>query len=179
MNNVCRLACSTLLICFATFIIAGCAKTPPKTEPAMPPTAEEKNIPKKIIVAKVNDSVLTMDELVTMMNNIPDLASPASETVEERKKRALDSLVLMELAYQRATALGLNPDPNSIQTGVDAFKLKLGGNEQYAEYLDRHNLTNADVLVEELRIVLVRVPLALPILDYPQTEANRMDFMTH
>ena len=151
------------MICFAAFIIAGCAKTPPKAEPVMPPAvppaAEEKNDPKKIIVAKVNGSALTMDQLVTMMNNLPELPSPASETLDERKKRALDSMVLLELAYQRATALGLNADGAKIETGLNTFKLNLGGEEEYADTSPSSNMTDADVRAEVERGVTINTHL--------------------
>jgi len=148
MKTVLRLPCSMILICIIIVAITGCAKNPPMAEPAPPPVAEVKNEPKKIIVAKVNDGVLTMDQLVTMMNSLPELQSPASETLEEHKKRALDSLVLLELAYQQATALGLNADAAKIQIGLDTFKLNIGGEKEYAEYLTKHNMTDADIRAE-------------------------------
>lgn len=180
MKTVCRLAFSMLLICIATVIITGCAKTPPKAEPVVPPSvppaAEEKNDPKKIIVAKVNDSVLTMDQLVTMMNNLPELPSPASETLEERKKRALDSLVLLELAYQRATALGLSADPIKVQTGVEDIKLSVGGEKKYAEYLSQHNMTDADVRKEVERGLTINALYTQEVVDrvaVPEEELKR------
>jgi parvulin-like peptidyl-prolyl isomerase len=165
MKTVCRLACSMLLICFATVIIAGCAKTPPKAEPVMPPATEATNEPKKIIVARVNDAVLTMDALVTMMNNLPDLPPPASETLEERKKRALDGLVLLELAYQRATMLGLNANDSNIETGLNTFKLNLGGEEEYAAYLATHNMTDADARAEVERGLTINHIYSKEVLD--------------
>jgi foldase protein PrsA len=165
MKTVCRIACSMLLICFATVIIAGCAKTPPKTEPVMPPAAETKNEPKKIIVARVNDAVLTMDALVKMMNNLPDLPSPATETLEERKKRALESLVLLELAYQRATMMGLNADDTAIETGINTFKLNLGGEEEYSAYLTKNNMTDADARAEVERGITINRIYTKDVLD--------------
>lgn len=147
MNNTFRITRIMVPVFVAALFMTGCAKVRPAGGP-LPPAAAALEA-KKVIVAKVNSAELSMDALITMMNNLPEKgAGSAPETVEERKKRALDALVLLELAYQRATALGLNADPVKVQIGMDNFKDNIGGDKEYAEYLTRHNMTEADLRAE-------------------------------
>jgi hypothetical protein len=153
MKTVFRITGSMLIVLISTFIISGCATTRQAAKPDSPPdtAAAAREESKKIIVAKANDVELTMDEFVKVMNSLPDLDPLVSETLEDRKKRALDHLVLRELAFQRATALGLNADPVKLESEIDAFKLNIGGEKEFAEYLTKHNFTEEDVRAETQR----------------------------
>jgi hypothetical protein len=82
-----------------------------------------------------------MDALISMMNALPEKSGNASETLEQRRQRALESLVLLELAYQRAVALGLNAGPDKVETAMVNFKDAIGGEKEYREYLVRRNIT--------------------------------------
>jgi parvulin-like peptidyl-prolyl isomerase len=164
MKTVCRLACSMLLVCFAAFIFAGCAKTPPKAEPVAPPADEAKIEAKKIIVAKVNGSELTMDQLITLMNRLAE-RSDGQETMEEHKKRALDKLVLQELAYQQAKTKGLKIGTDKIDMAIDNLKANMTEGEDYNEYLKQHNFTEPELRTQIERSLLIELDYAREVLD--------------
>ena len=149
MKSAFRITSSMIIALFVALVITGCATTPQAAKPAVPPPAATEGGPKKIIVAKVNDVPLTMDALVKMINNLPDKipASPP-ETTDERKKRGLDSLVLLELAYQRASSMELTADPVNVQIGVQNYRENIGNEKEIAEYLARQNVTEADIYAE-------------------------------
>ncbi len=158
MKSAFRITNSMIIVLFASLVINGCATAPQAAKPAaMPQTAAESD-PKKIFVAKVNNTELSMDAYITMLNRLPDKGGPAPETLEERKLRALDALVLRELAYQRSVAQGLVADPASVEIAFRNFKDNIGGNEMYAEYLSKRNVTESglrDELERELTIDLI------------------------
>jgi parvulin-like peptidyl-prolyl isomerase len=146
MKSVFRIIGTLVLAVSAVLITSACTKHAPTAEqvPSAPPAAE--NETKNLVVARVNGVELTMDAFVRMMNILPAKvpATPA-ETLEERKARALDSLVLLELAYQRAHKLGLNAEPPSIAIGMDNFKNSIGSEQEYREYLAQQHMTEEDI----------------------------------
>lgn len=145
MKSVFRITSSVLSVFFAACILSSCATAPQASKTAPEPAAPATS-PKKIVVAKINDASLTMHDLVRMMNNLPELApGSAPETLDERKKRALDSLVLLELAYQRASAQGLNPDSARVQLALENYKEQFDGEQGFQDYLKRHDMTDADI----------------------------------
>jgi parvulin-like peptidyl-prolyl isomerase len=145
--------------------------TKPAVESAPTPTAPgAKNEAKNIVVAKVNSVALTEDKLITLMNNLPDTGS--MESLDDRRKRALDSLVLMELAYQRATALGLNADPVQISAGIDNYKLNLGGEKEFSDFLTHHNMTEADVHTEVERAITINHIYTKEVIDRVEVPEN-------
>jgi parvulin-like peptidyl-prolyl isomerase len=142
----------------AALLMSGCAKTLPVAEPAPPPAASQpreqarheeqgpQDAARKIVVARVNGVELSMDALVRMMNNLPEKPG-GPENLEERKKRALDSLVLLELAHQRAAAQGLFADPVRVELTMDNYKQEFGDRE-FAGYLARLGMTEAEFRAE-------------------------------
>ena len=145
MTSVFRITSSMIIALFAAFIITGCATTPQAAKPATPPAAATESGPKKIIVAKVNDAELTMDALIQMMNRLPEKGGSTPESLEERKKRALDALVLREIAYQRAIALGLNADFGKVEITVENIKQGFQSEKEFAEFLANKNMTESDL----------------------------------
>src|SRR5574341_357048 len=131
------------IILFATGIISGCATAPQSARPAAPTQAASDTDVKKIIVAKVNSAALNMDAYIDTLNSLPDKSGP--ETLEERKMRALDALVLKELAYQRALSQGLVADPAQVEIAFVNFKDSLGGSEAYQEVLAKKNTTDTGI----------------------------------
>ena len=47
--------------------------------------------------------------------------------MEEVKKQLFDRLILQELAYQKARALGLNAEQKNIDDAIANFKANVGG----------------------------------------------------
>jgi peptidyl-prolyl cis-trans isomerase C len=172
----------------SALFIAGCAKTPPPAEPVPPPAAvvEKKaaepkvesaqDVAKEIIVAKVNDAKLDMNAYITMLNRLPDKGGPVPETMDERKLRALDALVLRELAYQRAVAQGLVADPPNVEIAFRNFKDNLGGNEEYTDYLAKRNMTESGLRAEierELTIDLIHTREVTDKIIIPEEDLKR------
>jgi parvulin-like peptidyl-prolyl isomerase len=98
------------------------------------------------------------------------------ETVDERRKRALDGLVLLELAYQRATAAGIKADDLMVQTGIDNFKINVGGEAAYNEYLKKLNMTDAEVRTDVERRITINLIYTREVVDrvmVPEDELQR------
>jgi len=151
----------------AMFILTGCAKHPATgnnvlpppvatkaeenqtSEPAAQPTASAEADPRKIVVAKVNGVELRMVALVNMMNRLASQESGTTpEALEKHKKRSLDKLIVQELAYQQAKAKGLSINADKINMAIKNLKENLGGEKEYADYLAKMNVAEADLRTE-------------------------------
>jgi parvulin-like peptidyl-prolyl isomerase len=141
MKSTVRTHLALILVLFAALIVTGCALRPPSAEHLQQSPAAAKAETLATVVAKVNNAELSMDALISMMNALPEKSGNAPETLEQRRQRALESLVLLELAYQRAVALGLNAGPDKVETAMVNFKDAIGGEKEYREYLVRRNIT--------------------------------------
>lgn len=168
MKSVLRTTGSMILICFAALIITGCAKSPVAVQRASSslPAAESKNNNlKSIIVAKVNNAELNMDGLITMMNRLGEKKNGAApESLEEHKKRALDKLILQELAFQQAKAKGLSIGADKIDMAIDNLKENVGGEKGYADYLAKTNVTEAELRAEVERSLLIELDYSREVL---------------
>ena len=141
MKSTVRKTLVLVLVLFVAFVVTGCTFRPPAAEHLQPSPAAAKAETLTTVVAKVNNAELPMDALISMMNDLPEKSGNPPETLEQRRERALESLVLLELAYQRAVALGLNVGPDKIETAMVNFKDAIGGEKEYTEYLVRRNIT--------------------------------------
>lgn len=164
MKAAIRITISMIIVLFATLITGGCAKTPPKSEPVPPPAAEATPDLKKIVVATVNGVQLNMDSLINMMNRLGPKEGGAPETPEEHKKRALDKLILQELAYQQAKAKGLAIGPDKIDMAIKNLKENVGGEQEYADYLAKRNATEKDLRADVERKLLIELDYSREVL---------------
>jgi hypothetical protein len=132
--------------------LQGCAKNsaPQQTAEQAQKAREEA---KKIIVARVNSAPITMDSLVRMMNrlSVKNHGSQPAHYREEVKRTALDRLILQELAYQKASALGLSAEQKNIDDAITSFKANVGGEKEYAAFLVKQGLTGADLRAQAER----------------------------
>lgn len=104
---------------------------------------------KKIIVARVNGAAITMEALVRVMNRIgAKKGRPAADAkeAEEVRKEALNRLILLELAYQRAKAEGLTVPQANIDKAISNVRENTGDEEGYRKFLQEEGVTE-----EELR----------------------------
>ncbi len=173
LRTMCQL---TIIIFLVAVVLNGCMKHLPAAEKASKEAAVVNNEAKKLVVAKVNNAELSMDSLVNMMNRLPEKAGGAPESLEERRKRALDSLVLLELAYQRANERGLMVDPAKIDLSINNFINNTGGEKEYAEYLKNNNITEADLRSEIERGLAIELIYAKEVIDsvsIPEQELRR------
>src|SRR5208337_313692 len=122
---------------------AGEGGAVPPQQAGQPDTAAD-----KIIVAKVNGTGITMASLITMMNRIApkkvsasSVAGTDAEVKAAVRKEALDRLIMLELAYQKAKEQGLTSDQAAIDEAIDKFKGAEGGEEKYRNFLAREGIT--------------------------------------
>jgi len=158
MKSTVRKPHALIPVLFAALVVTGCALRPPAEEHLQPSPAAAKTETLATVVAKVNKAELSMDALISMMNALPGKSGDQPETLEQRRQRALESLVLLELAYQRAVALGLNVGPDTIETAMVNFKDAVGGEKEYREYLVRRNITEEALRAEvERKLTINRI----------------------
>jgi parvulin-like peptidyl-prolyl isomerase len=156
MKSAFRSAFFMIMVFIAAVGVAGCAKHPHASEPVAQPAPSAVADPQKIVVAKVNGVELHMDALVNMMNRLVSRESGTSpDAVEKHKKRSLDQLILQELAYQQAKAQGLSIGADKIDMAIKNLKENLGGEKEYADYLAKTHVTEADLRAEVERGLLL------------------------
>jgi parvulin-like peptidyl-prolyl isomerase len=149
MKPIVRNAGIVAMVFLIAVIFVGCMKHPQVAKPLSSSPGGAKAETNKIVVARVNNTELFMDALIRMMNTLPDQGPGLPpESLEERKKRALDSIILLELAYQQAKEHGLVIAPLKIDLAVANFKENVGGEKEYAEYLNSRNITEVDIRSE-------------------------------
>jgi parvulin-like peptidyl-prolyl isomerase len=141
--------------------MAGCAKYD-RTSPSSAASGPE---PQKIVVSRVNGVPLYMDALVAMMNRLPDRDnSGKTESLEEHRKKALDRLVLQELAYQQATSQGASIGADKVDMAIGNFKDNLGGEKAYSAYLSQQNVTEARLRAQVERSLTIELMYAKEVL---------------
>jgi len=127
--------------------------------PAVRPDAGSRELSKKIVAARVNGVDITMDQVLALMdrlNTVRGQGGPSSgNSAEETKKEALDRLVLNELAYQKAAAMGIRATPQDIDKGMMNIKANLGGDEGYMKFLEKERLDEKEIRVSVERKVVI------------------------
>jgi parvulin-like peptidyl-prolyl isomerase len=147
MKSAFRSSLIMIIVFIAVIAAAGCAKLPRVAQPAVPAADDRR----KIVVAKVNGVELHMDALVNMMNRLAPREGAAQESLEEHKKRSLDKLILQELAYQQAKTQGLGIGADKVDLAIKNLKENVGGEKEYADYLAKMRVTEADLRTEVVR----------------------------
>ncbi|MDA8099121.1 MAG: peptidyl-prolyl cis-trans isomerase [Nitrospiraceae bacterium] len=157
----------------AVLFALGCAGGP-KPEQA----AASGEDPRKIVVARVNDGQITLARVLKTLKNLPpksDTSSP--ETPQELRARALDSSILLELAYQRAVQSGLQADDRRVAIALDNYKQTFGSDEEYAAVLAKQGMTEADMRAEIERSLTISILYKKEVEDVvtvPEEELNRV-----
>lgn len=100
---------------------------------------------KRLVVARVNGSDITMYSLVREMNVMaPDIVPAGQQATPEItakvKKKALDNLIFKELALQQAAKEGITVKPGVVDDVVLKVKKQTGTKEAYEKYLQDRNL---------------------------------------
>jgi foldase protein PrsA len=108
----------------------------------------------KTVAAKVNGVAITMESVMRMMHRMStpkgNSFSPP-EDMNALKEKALNRLILQELAYQQAKAEGLLPGPRDVGDAMARMKSNAGGEEGFNKFLEKEGLTE-----EELRVQVGR-----------------------
>ncbi|MDA8099745.1 MAG: SurA N-terminal domain-containing protein [Nitrospiraceae bacterium] len=146
---------------------SGCAKQPaPSGQSPAPglrvPAAEDK----RTVVASVNGAGITRYELIDMMNRLSALNQRVAPAPDEEsiKKRALDQLILQELALQEAERQGMHADPAVIDRTMDQYIARLGHEAGFREYLDQQHLTTVEFRQQVERSILIQLILTKEVL---------------
>lgn len=166
MKSFIRNTCSVVII--AAFLIStGCPKKPPVAQNVSSPSLEaiRKMNMKGTLVAKVNGVGLSQDALENMMGRISTISHETSTAgpSEEIRKRALDQLIVQELAVQQAKHLGLGVKPRDIDAAISA----LVGHElkDYEALLAKLNVTDAEFRSELERSMLIRLVITREVIE--------------
>lgn len=111
------------VILVSTLLATGCAKQPPASESGFPPPAAQERESDKTVVAKVNGVALygkELDEIIRRLHaKYSKTVPPVSE--EETRKKALDELVIQELAFQDARRQGISVKPRDIDNAITSI----------------------------------------------------------
>ena len=79
-----------------------------------------------------------------------------SETREETRKKALDNLILQELALQEAERRGLHVEEQTVDRAMERFITSMGHEEGYNDYLEKQKITAAEVRAQFERSLLLQ-----------------------
>jgi peptidyl-prolyl cis-trans isomerase C len=154
MHAVFRNAGFLIAIAASVALTGGCAKTHLDSGPADRHPAEEK----KITVARVNGTAISLYSLLNMTNRMNAINEKASvaETPEETRKKALDQLIFRELAYQEAVREGLHVEDQLVDREMNRFIMSVGHEDGFNEYLKSQNMTAVEVRAEIERALLLQ-----------------------
>ncbi len=130
-----------LLPLLASILVTGCSLHPRLDRETSP----DGRGGKKLIVAVVNSVPITMDALVRTMNRtkVPGHWEAADDHANAVKELALDRLILQELAFQRAGVLGMTVERSSVDVFIASLREQLGGDKEFAAFLEKEGLTAA------------------------------------
>jgi hypothetical protein len=104
----------------------------------------------KNAAAKVNGVVITNDSVIKVMKTMLE-QKERKERPEELREKALDSLILQELAWQKAKATGLTVEQKTIDEAMEKIKSSYGGESGFSSFLQGESMTE-----EGLREVIVK-----------------------
>ncbi len=99
-------------------------------------------------VAKVNGVPITEKSVATEVRRIGGKATKEFHSPGNIRQRAIDLLILQELACQKAKVLGLKVEHKSIEEAIAKLKKNLGSEEKYKNFLDREALTEAELAAQ-------------------------------
>ena len=132
----------------------------PKDEAAK----DQKKDAKKIVVARVNGTDITLKSLksvLDMMNRLHGGKETAAGTPEDKEaaiEKALNKVVFYELAYQKALSGGLKVEPAELDKKEAELRERLGGAEALKKHLGEEMLTKEEMrAVFERSIILKRI----------------------
>lgn len=106
------------------------------------------------VVARVNGVAITAAALRARVSAVLKAkghggAGTGHEDYRAVARKALDKLIVQELAYQKALAEGMTVTPEELDRAIVALQKKAGGEKKYRAMLERSNVTE-DMLRHEL-----------------------------
>jgi len=158
-------------VVLSAFLCAACAAHQPaavQEEPARPAAAAVTDEQAKtVVVAQVNGADITLQQLRMMMNrlNVMNQHAPKPATQEEIRKRALDQLVLQELALQEAARLQMRVEKADVDRSMEQVVTQLGHEEGYRDFLEKKHMTDAEMRTFVERSILTQRIFAREVTD--------------
>ncbi len=140
---------------FALSLASGCARTPSVAKSGNGPSPQEE---RKVVVAKVNGVPINRYVVTNMIRRMEAINqnAPSPESEAEIRRKALDQLIFRELAYQEAKKKGMTVEDQRVDFEMERFITSMGHEEGYNEYLNREQLTAADVRSDVERALLLQ-----------------------
>ena len=141
-----------VMVALATLSCSGgkkeAEKKPPEHEKMVQQYEKGVEESKKVVIARVNGTEITMKDLIEQMNRMaPKYLSKreerSPETDQRVKKEALDFLVFRELATQEAARRGMKVKPEAVDQAIAAIKSKAGSEEAFRKNLAMTGYTEA------------------------------------
>jgi len=112
----------------------------------------------KALAATVNGVAITRESLMAMMNRMSSRKGEGdlqSRYEGDLKQKALDRLILQELAYQKAKENGMSADPIDVENALTNLKKKLGGEQEYDDFLKASDLSEDGLRSQLERAIMV------------------------
>jgi parvulin-like peptidyl-prolyl isomerase len=127
---------------------------PSMAEKQLPSAEEDRNA----VAARVNGAEIEMRYVNMEANRLVEQmgrAHAGKKAQEGLKSKALDILILRELAYQRSDK---NVEPAQVDERIASIKAKQGGDEGYRKFLERESITEKELAGQiERGIILDRM----------------------
>jgi parvulin-like peptidyl-prolyl isomerase len=111
------------------------------------------------VVARVNGVELYQDAFIEVMGrlNAANERRSTPDTQDVTRKKALDLLVLEELAVQEAKRQGVSLGQSGLDNAMAKLQAKLGHEEGLKNYLAKENLSEAELRSRVERSLLIRL----------------------
>jgi parvulin-like peptidyl-prolyl isomerase len=154
-----RIGIQGLFLSAVLSLSAGCVRQQPSADAVPPPPAVSKQEARTTVVARVNGVELYQDAFIEVMGRVNAAnerrSTPDPQDVTRRK--ALDLLVLEELAVQEAKRQGVSLGPSGLDNAMAKLQAKLGHEEGLKNYLAKENLSEAELRIRVERSLLIRL----------------------
>jgi len=112
----------------------------------------------KAIAAKVNGVPITRESVMAMMDRMSGRkgkGDPQARNDEGLRQKALERLILQELAYQKAKEKETTADPKDVEKALTNLKDKLGTEDEYRKFLRASDLTEKELQAQLERAIIV------------------------
>ncbi len=112
----------------------------------------------RAIAATVNGAPITRESVMAMMDRMSNRKGKGDLQTrydDDLKQKALDRLIFQELAYQKAKEKGITADPKDVETALTNLKKKMGGEQEYDDFLKASALTEAGLRSQLERAIIV------------------------
>lgn len=117
----------------------------------------------EVVVAKVNDAVIVIQELDAAVNRmIPGVSfhgKLAEETLKEVRSKALRDLINQELQYQDAVARSMKPDKKQVKARIQQIRDGYESSGKYKEAMRQAGLTEDQVRAKIEKNLLVEAAI--------------------